>query len=133
MLLTRRLVLAFALMGLFSGSRAPAAADPPKLAGTWTWKWKDAQGETHRHILEVEGSGDKMTARERYDDEAAIKADDLKLDGKTVTFSVRRGGRLSTYKGTVASPETINGHVTVTIDGMESEFGWTAAREAGGK
>ncbi len=129
--LNRRLALG--LVGLLIASYASAADDPPKLAGTWSWKWKDAQGETHRHTLEVEGAGNKMTARERYDDEAAIKADDLKLDGKTITFSVRRNGRLSAYKGTVASAETINGHVTVTIDGMESEYGWTASREAGGK
>ncbi len=125
----RRTFLAAASAILIGPALAGAADEPPKLAGTWTWKWKDAQGETHRHILEVEGAGTKMTATERYDDQKGIKADDLRLDGKTITFSVKRDGKLSAYKGTVASAETINGHVTVTMDGMETEFGWTASKD----
>ena len=111
-----------------------AAADdePPKLAGTWTWKWKDAEGETHRHKLEVEGEGEKMIAREQYDDEKSIKVEKIKLDGKKITIAVDRGSRRSLYVGTVASGDTINGTVTVTIQGQPaSEFGWTASREAG--
>ena len=124
-----RLSLALASVVLLVGLPALALDEPPKLAGTWTWKWKDAKGETHRHILEVEGAGAKMTATERYDNDKAIKADDLRLDGKTITFSVRRDGKLSAYKGSVDSPEIINGHVTVTENGMEMEFGWTASRD----
>lgn len=131
----RRFALGVMLGVMISApSLAPAAPeDPPKLSGTWTWKWKDAQGETHRHVLEVEGVGDKLAARERFDDNAAIKVDDLKLDGKTISFVVNRDKRRSRYKGTVASADTINGMVSVVVDGQESEFGWTATREAGGK
>ena len=114
--------------------RASAADDPPKLAGTWSWKWKDGQGETHRHTLEVEGEGAKMVAREKYDDEPSIKVDKIKVDGKKVSITVERKDRRSVYVGTVASDDTINGLVTVTVEGSpDSEFGWTATREAGGK
>ena len=128
------LALGAALFGL--GPIAPArAADPPKLAGTWTWKWKDAQGETHRHILEVEGEGDKMIARERFDDEAAVKATKVKLEGRKLTLVVERKDRRSEYIGTIAdNNETINGEVTVANNGQpDAEFGWTATREAGKK
>src|SRR5262249_36895009 len=52
------LVLALAV------TSAARAADMPKLAGNWTWSWNDAAGETHRHILEIEGLGEKLAARE---------------------------------------------------------------------
>ena len=132
MILNRRLVFRLAGVALLAGPAA-LADDPPKLAGTWTWKWKDAQGETHRHVLEVEGPADKLVGRERFDDEAAIKVDDLKLAGKKITFAVTRKGRRAEYTGTVASADTINGMVTTVIDGQSSEFGWTASRAAGGK
>lgn len=125
---------ALLVVPFLAGTRATAADDPPKLAGTWTWKWKDAQGETHRHTLEVEGEGAKMVAREKYDDEPSIKVDKIKVDGKKVTIAVERKDRRSVYVGTVASADTINGLVTVTVEGSPaSEFGWTATREAGGK
>jgi len=135
MSLNRRLALGIALGVLLVGpARAPAADDPPKVAGTWSWKWKDAQGETHSHVLEVEGAGDKLAARERYDEEAAVKVDDLKLAGKKISFAVNRKGRHAEYKGTVDSADTINGVVVVVPEGGQpSEFGWTAKREAGGK
>ncbi len=116
-----------------AGAVAPLADDPPKVAGTWTWKWKDAKGETHRHVLELEGEGKKLAGRERYDDEAAVKVDDLKLVGKKISFAVARKGRRAEYSGSVDSADTINGMVTTTTDGQASEFGWTASREAGGK
>ncbi len=135
----RRRSLGFALGALLVFSVSPGLAalgaeDPPKLAGTWTWKWKDAQGETHRHTLEVEGEGAKMVARERFDDEKAIKVDKIKLDGKKITFSVERNDRRSLYSGTVTNGETISGKVTVTDQGQPAnEYGWTATRQAGGK
>ena len=65
-----------------SGRPEPArAAEPPKLAGTWTWTWKDRIGETHRHILEVEGVGTKLAARELFDDQPAVAVSNLTLDG----------------------------------------------------
>ena len=114
--------------------RAQADDQVLKLAGTWTWKWKDAQGETHQHTLEVEGEGKKMVARERYDDEKSIKVDKIELDGEKVTIAVTRGERHSVYVGKIADADTINGLVTVNIEGQPvSEFGWTAKREAGGE
>ena len=119
---------------LLAAAPAPAADDPPKLAGTWTWKWKDGQGETHRHVLEIEGEGDKMVAMERFDDEKAIKASKVKVDGKKVSIVVERKDRRSVYTGTVANAETINGTVNVTDEGQpSSEYGWTATKEAGKK
>jgi hypothetical protein len=110
---------------------APVLADEPvDLAGTWTWSWKDGQGETHRHVLEVEGSGTKLSARERFDDLAAVKINDLKVVDKKINFSVLRGDRRALYEGTIASADTINGKVIVTQEGgQENEFGWTATRQ----
>ena len=116
------------------GASPRADDDPPKLAGTLTWKWKDGDGQTHTHTLEVEGEGAKMAARERYDDQEAIKVDKIKLDGKKITITVERKDRRSVYTGTVEGKDTINGKVAVTTEGSpESEYGWTATREAGGK
>jgi hypothetical protein len=109
------------------------AEDPPSLVGTWTWTWKDGKGETHRHVLELEGTGAKMTGRERADDKPAVKVEALKQEGKTLSFAVNRDGRYAEYKGTVASTDTINGLVTVMQDGASSEYGWTATRKPAGK
>jgi hypothetical protein len=106
------------------------ADEPVDLAGTWTWSWKDAQGETHRHVLEIEGSGSKLTARERFDDQDAVKINDLKVVDKKINFSVLRGDRRAMYEGTIAAPDTINGKITVSSEGgQENEFGWTATRQ----
>ena len=112
---------------------APAVAhsseDPPALAGTWTWSWKDANGETHRHTLELEGTGPKLTGKERADDKPAVKVEALKQEGKTIGFAVNRDGHYAEYKGTVDSADTINGRVTVMQGGATSEYGWTATRK----
>jgi hypothetical protein len=106
------------------------AADVPKLAGNWTWTWNDASGNTHRHILEVEGLQTKLAARERFDDMAAVKVEDLALDGRKIRFSVVRDKRRAAYSGVVADDDkTINGTVNVTVDGESNEFGWKATRE----
>src|SRR3954454_8503062 len=81
------LVLASSLSG------QSRAADVPKLAGNWTWTWNDATGATHRHILEVEGLAEKLAARERFDDEPAVRVADLSVDGKKLKFSVVRDKR----------------------------------------
>lgn len=131
---TRRAALATLTLALAGWLAAPAVAadDPaPKLAGTWTWKWKDAAGETHKHTLELEGANDKLTGRESFDDKPAVKVENLKLDGKTLSFTSTHDKRTSEYKGTIEKDDTINGTVSVSIDGQESEYGWTATREAG--
>ncbi|WZO96998.1 hypothetical protein EP7_004010 [Isosphaeraceae bacterium EP7] len=116
-------------VGLMSPSESLAADDPPKFVGTWTWKWKDGEGETHRHVLEVEGEPSKLAARERFDDSQPVKAESLKVDGKKVTFIVVRGERRAEYSGKFDGPDTINGKVTVQVNGQPEEFGWTATRE----
>ena len=115
-------------------SPANAADDPPKITGTWTWKWKDGNGDTHKHTLDIEGEGDKMVARERFDDQPAVKASKIKVDGKKVTVVVERKDRRSAYTGTITNGETISGTVIVTDEGQQgNEYGWTATRAAGGK
>lgn len=126
---THTLCFGIALL-VFSGSPYAALATEPDIAGTWTWKWKDAQNETHRHVLEVKGQGATLSARERFDDQEAVKVTDLKIKGKKVTFTVLRGNRRSAYSGELASEKTINGDVTVTVEGEPAnEYGWTASRE----
>jgi hypothetical protein len=108
---------------------AGAADDLPNLAGNWTWSWKDPSGKTHRHLLEVEGIGAKLAARERFDDLEPIPVRDLRLDGKTLQFSVVRGDRRADYRGIVADRDTINGTVKVTANGESSEDRWEASRK----
>lgn len=119
---------------IFSFSATARAEKVPKLAGNWTWTWKDAAGETHRHVLEVEGLGTKIAARERFDDHPAVRVADLKLVGKKVRFSVVRDSRKAEYDGVVADDlSAINGTVTVTKDGQADEFPWKATPEAKAK
>jgi hypothetical protein len=110
----------------------PARADDAKkdLVGTWSWSWKDAQGEKHNHVLEVELAGESLVGRERFDDQEAVKVTDLKLSKKKVTFSVLRGESRAAYEGTLDAPTTINGKVVITRDGQDDEYGWTARKEA---
>jgi hypothetical protein len=107
-----------------------SAQDPKSLVGTWTWSWKDGQGEKHTHFLDVESSGERLVARERFDDQVPVKVTDLKLLGKRVTFTVMRGDGRASYDGSLASTETINGTVTIARDGQVDEYGWTAKKEA---
>jgi hypothetical protein len=128
-----RLVTLAALGGLLISApfaRGARAEDVPKLAGNWTWSWKDTAGETHRHVLEVEGLNSKLAARERFDDLPAVRVADLKLDGKKIRFLVVRDKRRADYSGVVdEDARTIEGTVTVTIDEQSNEFPWKATRE----
>jgi len=114
---------------LLTFATATCAADLPKLAGSWTWSWKDKDGKTHRHLLEVEGIGTKLAARERFDDLSPVPVSQLKLDGKQVHFSVVRNEHRADYTGVVADADTINGTVLVTNDGQATEFVWKATRQ----
>lgn len=124
--------LVLLIVGLGSGlslGRAAPADDAAKLVGTWTWQWKDEQGQTHKHVLEIEGAGAKLAARERFDEAEPVKIEDLKVEGPKVNFSVMRGDRRSSYTGTLAADDTINGEVTISREGTDKVFGWTARRE----
>ena len=126
----RRKLLGLAAGVVFSSSTlAHAFEEPPKIAGTWIWSWKDAKEETHRHSLELEGTGSKLMGRERADDLDPVKVEALKQEGKTLSFAVNRDGRYSEYKGILDSADTINGRVTVMQGGATSEYGWTATRK----
>jgi hypothetical protein len=123
-----RLLPALLLAASAAVADAQASADEPKLAGTWTWTWKDGTGNTHRHILEVEGVGKTLAAREIFDDQAPVRVTNLKLNGQSVQFTVVRGERRADYSGKVDGPDTINGTVTTTAMGQTSEFVWKAER-----
>ena len=131
--ISRRLGLGLVL-GLPLIALAAGAADAPPLAGTWEWEWKDGQGTTHRHVLEVEGDGKALAARERFDDLEPIKVDDLKVAGKQVTFTVKRGDRRAEYAGSLDGPDTINGKVNVAAaENQPNAFTWTAKRRPAAK
>jgi hypothetical protein len=104
------------------------AAEPNDLSGTWVWSWKDAAGATHRHVLEVEGTGADLAARERFDDQEPVKATELKRDGKQVRLVVVRGDRRSEYSGVLADATTINGTVTVKQGEQTNDYPWKATR-----
>lgn len=110
-----------------------AAADPPDISGTWTWAWKDANGRMHRHVLEVEGKGTRLAARERFDDLEPVKASALKLDGAKIQMTVIRGHHRAEYSGVVVDAKTINGQVTVEQAGEKNDYPWKATREAAPK
>ena len=122
-----------AILTTFAAARAASADDPSALVGTWAWTWKDAEGVTHKHKLEVEGTGDKVAASETFDDEAPVKVTDLKLADKKVSFSVLRGKRLARYSGTLKEDDLLDGIVLVSIEGQETEYGWEARRTAAEK
>jgi hypothetical protein len=108
---------------------ADAADELPKVAGNWTWSWKDPSGVTHRHLLEVEGLGARIAARERFDDLEPVKVLDIRLSGKTIHFTVARGDYRSDYDGVVADPDTINGTVKITTKGETVEYPWSSTRK----
>ena len=84
---------------------------------------------THRHLMEVEGVGAKLAARERFDDLMPVPVRDLQLDGKSLRFTVIRGDRRADYHGIVADRNTINGTVKVTAMGETTEDRWEATRK----
>lgn len=126
---TSLLVLCCAAAALLGSGSALRADEPPKLDGTWTWTWKDPQGATHRHVLEVEGVGKKLAARERFDALPPVPASGLKLDGKNIQFTVVRGDKRADYRGVLDDPDTINGKVSIKQDGDLNEYLWKATRE----
>ncbi len=127
---SRTLLLpALALFLILPDAVSVRAGEAPKLAGSWTWEWKDGQGAVHRHVLEVEGDGATLAARERFDDLEPVKVEGLKVAGSKVNFAVRRGDRLATYSGTLANADTINGKVVVAVENQSNELTWTAKRK----
>ena len=121
------LCLAFSAIAM-----APLPADDsqaPPLVGSWTWTWEDGQGKTHKHVLEVTGSGANQAVRERFDDLEAVKVDVIKRDGKQIRFSVVRGDRTANYTGNFKDDDTIEGKVVVSQSGQNDEFTWTARRK----
>jgi hypothetical protein len=133
MIALRRLALACLTCAWFAalsptGWRPAVAAEPADLSGTWTWTWNDPTGTLHRHVLEVEGVGPDLAARERFDDEEPVKASEVKFDGKNVRLTVVRGDRESQYRGVLADPNTINGTVTVKQREEKNDYPWKATR-----
>jgi hypothetical protein len=108
---------------------ARAAAEDSNVAGTWTWSWKDTAGQTHRHLLEVEGVDTKLAGREEFDDDGPIPVRDLRRNGKEIRFTVIRDKRRADYYGILADRDTINGTVKVTVDGETTEYPWMATRK----
>ena len=120
--------LSCVLVALSSGSAALEPEDGPKLAGTWIWSWNDPKGETHRHVLEIEGTGAKLAARERFDELAPVRVTGLMLDGKNLKLTVVRDQKRADYSGVVADSDTINGTVSITFEGQTTEYVWKAKR-----
>jgi hypothetical protein len=121
------LTLAMAIAGGASGqSRAP---DVSRLAGSWVWSWKGPDGLTHRHVLEVEGVGKALAAREIFDDQPPVKVSNLLFDGTAVKFTVDRGARRAEYSGKMTDADTIQGTVTTTTTSESREFTWKAERK----
>lgn len=127
------------LVSLAGALMTPAATqvlggeESSALAGTWTWSWKDPKGDKHTHILEVEGMGTKLAARERFDDLPPVVVSKLTFDGKSVRFTVVRGNRRAAYSGVLDKADTINGTVTITTDGQSEEHEWQAKRKPAAK
>ncbi|MDB5350237.1 MAG: hypothetical protein JWN86_1484 [Planctomycetota bacterium] len=109
----------------------PRVRDADVLVGSWSWSYKDGQGVMHTHVLEVEGTGDKIAARERMDQKPAVKVTDIKVTGGKVTFTVLRDKHRSSYSGKLKgkSSNLIDGLVTVSDGGQTNEYGWQAKKE----
>ncbi|MDR3635510.1 MAG: hypothetical protein P4L84_17020 [Isosphaeraceae bacterium] len=121
------LIGASLLLCVFSGP--PSRADgPTDLSGTWSWTWTDAAGRLHRHVLEVEGIGSVLAARERFDDQDPVKVSDVKREGKNVRLTAVRGDRRAEYRGVLADASTINGTVSVKEGEQTTDYPWKATR-----
>lgn len=133
-LILRRNTLAF-LFAFSTGSLLLAIAEEPaavpSLAGTWIWTWKGPDGQTHRHTLEVEGTGNKLAAREIFDDDRPVRVTPITLEGTALTFVIQRDGRTAEYKGKLADPDHVSGTVIVTTNGQAVEHVWNAERKKG--
>lgn len=106
----------------------------PRFDGFWTWKWEDQDGAIHRHVLNVENTGKKLAASERFDDEKPVDVEELKVKGNEVSFVVPRSQMRALYVGKFASDDTINGEVQVTnAAGQVEKYGWTAKRRLKGE
>jgi hypothetical protein len=125
---TLLLVLCWFSIGLLGDGGAVRADEPPKLTGSWTWTWKDPQGVEHRHVMEIEGVGPKLAARERFDDLPPVAVSNLKLGGNNIKFTVVRGEKRADYRGVAADSDTMNGKVSITQEGQTTEFLWKATR-----
>ena len=119
----------FAIAIIGAATTLALAVEPSSISGTWTWEWKDGQGITHRHVLDIEGDGNSLAGLERFDDLPAVKVEGLKVEGKAVNFSVKRGERHASYSGKFTDADTISGNVNVAVDNQTSEFAWTASRK----
>ena len=127
--LTRGMAPAAVVASILLISSSARAEDAEALVGSWSWSYKDGQGVTHKHVLEVEGTGEKVAARERMDEEEAIKVTDLKVKDKAVTFTVVRGKRRAAYNGKLKGGDKLEGQVTVTTEGQGQEYGWEAKKD----
>lgn len=131
----RRAALALATAALGLALLPPALArarqepQPSPLAGEWTWSWTDPEKREHHHLLQVEGTGRTLAARETFDDEAPVRVTGLTFDGENVVFKVARGGREADYRGKLVGRDTINGRVKTMSDGQGTEHPWTATRK----
>lgn len=113
---------------------APAPVDEPKvgvapdLTGSWTWTWKDAQGQTHKHVMNVEGEGAKSAAREVFDDQEPVKVGAFAFEDNLIKFRITRGKRQADYRGKLKDHDHLNGTVLITSEGQTEEFPWSAVR-----
>jgi hypothetical protein len=114
--------------GLTTGAAPPQTPGVSKLAGSWTWTWKDPTNRTHQHVLEVEGIGKALSAREIFDDEPAVRVAPLEFDGKAVHFTVVRGQRKAEYDGRLDDGDTINGTVKTSTGEDHGAYPWKATR-----
>lgn len=128
MLISRSLACA-GLLSILIVAAHVRASEELDLSGTWVWTWSDAAGRTHRHVLEVEGTGADLAARERFDDEAPIKATELRRDSKKVRLTIVRGDHRAEYSGVLADSNTINGTVTIKQGDKMNDYPWRAQRQ----
>lgn len=99
------------------------------LTGSWTWSWKDADGNTHRHLLVIEGEPGNQVGREKLDELEPTEVQELGLKNDVVSFAVVRGETRAEYTGKFADGDTINGEVRILRPSNRVDvFGWTAQR-----
>lgn len=80
--------------------------------------------------MEVEGVGAKSSARERSNSLSPVRIRDPKLDGKKRRFHRRprlEARRLPRRRG---QPGTINGKISVTLEGQTTDYVWGANRSS---
>src|SRR5262245_51233881 len=77
-----------------------SAAEGQKVEGVWKWSFTDQSGNERKRTLKIERSGERLEAVVIRDEGGERKADEVKVDGDTITIrsTVERNSQTVTVR-----------------------------------